>query len=75
MSEHHTHEHYHENISREEAKAMLKYMADHNRHHAEELHELSHVLGENVSELLHKAVAELEDSASLIEKALKISED
>ena len=76
MSENHNHEHINgENLSKEEAVAMLKYMAEHNRHHAQELHELSHALGDSVSGLLHKAVDELKDSAALIEKALEIAEE
>ena len=43
MSEYgHSHEHSHEHTasSPEEVLALLKYMLEHNRHHAEELHDL-----------------------------------
>ena len=40
--DHHTHEHGFETI--EQAIALMTYMLEHNKHHAEELHELSHKL-------------------------------
>ncbi len=47
--EHHNgHVHSHESPSTfdsiEQAEALMRYMLDHNRHHAEELHELCHKL-------------------------------
>ena len=49
MHEHeheHTHPHTHGPIpafeSMEQAEALMSYMLDHNRHHAEELHDLAH---------------------------------
>ena len=41
----HSHEHSHSGFeSIQQAEALMKYMLDHNRHHAEELHELCHKL-------------------------------
>ena len=40
--DHYSHEHGFETI--EQAIALMTYMLDHNKHHAEELHELSHKL-------------------------------
>ena len=51
MSEYgHSHEHSHEHTasSPEEVLALLKYMLEHNRHHAEELHDLAHQVPEDV---------------------------
>lgn len=59
------HEHTHGSVtafeSMDQAVALMSYMLDHNKHHAEELHELSHKLeasGKN-------------ESAKLIDEALK----
>ena len=71
---HHTHEHSHGELSAEESIALLKYMCDHNRHHAEELHEISHTGDEKAAALLHEAVDDLISSADKIEAALKILE-
>lgn len=52
-------EHNHTHVtsdSDKETLALLEYMLGHNRHHAEELHELSHKLPENEAILLHSAV-------------------
>ena len=43
----HSHDHSHahgQEVSPEERLALLKYMVQHNAHHAEELHELAHTL-------------------------------
>jgi len=44
----HAHSHPHEHTggfeSIEQAEALMKYMLEHNRHHAEELHEVCHKL-------------------------------
>lgn len=56
MHDHH-HSHTHGTTgSMEETLALLKYMLGHNRHHAEELHELSHNLPETEAAMLHEAV-------------------
>ena len=88
MSTKHTHEHCghcHEHThadgtthshaaasSPEEALALLKYMLEHNRHHAEELHDLAHNFDEVSAELLHDAVDKLGESNDLIEQALSL---
>ena len=46
---HHSHPHSHEHtggkpMSHEEVLALLTYMLDHNRSHAEELHNIAHAL-------------------------------
>ena len=38
----HDHHHAHEHVSGAEALAILTYMLDHNRHHADELHDIAH---------------------------------
>lgn len=40
----HDHSHGHGDITAEKAEALLKYMLEHNEHHAEELHDLAHKL-------------------------------
>ena len=58
--------------SPEEALALLKYMLDHNRHHAEELHELAHCFDDVSADLIHDAVVRLGDSNALLEQALSL---
>ena len=58
--------------SPEEALALLKYMLDHNRHHAGELHELAHCFDDVTADLIHDASDRLEDSNSLLEQALSL---
>ena len=53
----HEHNHSHNTVSSpEETLALLNYMLGHNRHHAEELHELAHNLTDTETALLHEAV-------------------
>ena len=74
MHEHH-HDHDHaQAVSPEERLALLKYMIQHNAHHAEELHDLAHGCEGEAAELLHEAVHEIEDSNKKIEEALKLLE-
>ena len=44
----HTHEHFHDHItafeSMDQAIALISYMYEHNKSHAEELHEICHKL-------------------------------
>ena len=69
----HSHSHSHSAAaSPEEALALLKYMLDHNRHHAEELHDLAHNFDEVAGDLLHEAVDKLGESNDLIEQALSL---
>lgn len=58
--------------SPEEALALLKYMLDHNRHHAEELHDLAHEFDEVAGDLIHEAVDKLGESNDLLEQALSL---
>ena len=59
--------------SPEETLALLKYMLGHNRHHAEELHELAHgVDNADAQALLHEAVELLTASSDKLAEALKL---
>ncbi len=63
MSEYgHSHERSHEHTasSPEEVLALLKYMLEHNRHHAEELHDLAHQVPEDVEKILHESLLQYE---------------
>lgn len=67
------HHHSHSAASSpEEALALLRYMLDHNRHHAEELHDLGHCFDEVAGDLIHEAVDKLGESNDLIEEALSL---
>ena len=71
----HSHGHTHSHAtasSPEEALALLKYMLDHNRHHAEELHDLAHSFDEVTADLIHDAVDKLGESNDLLEPALSL---
>ncbi len=71
-----THSHPHASVSSpEEALALLKYMLDHNRHHAEELHELAHSFDELTAGMIHDAVDEMNEANTLIEQALTLLEN
>lgn len=73
MCEHtHDHEHHHEHTSAEETLALLTYMLGHNRHHAEELHELAHGVEGEAADLLHGAVADLGSSNEKLARALAL---
>ena len=75
----HTHPHSHGDTdgfdSMEQATALTAYMLDHNRHHAEELHELCHKLEasgrEEAAELIHSAVDKFGEGNALLESALE----
>ena len=82
MHEHeheHSHPHDHGPISGfdslEQAEALMSYMLDHNRHHAEELHELCHKLAhtgkEEAANLIHEAVDRFGEGNELLAKALE----
>ena len=71
----HHHDHSHEHHSPEESLALLAYMLVHNRHHAEELHELSHCGDEAAAELLHEAVEFFNKGNDQLEKVLDLMED
>ena len=76
MTDHnHDHSHAHTGMqpaSEEERLALLKYMLDHNTHHAEELHDLAHGLTGEAAELLHQAVSDIESSNAKLAAALGI---
>ena len=82
MHEHeheHTHPHEHGAIpgfeSLDQAEALMSYMLDHNRHHADELHEVGHKLAhtgkEEAAKLLHEAVDAFNRGNELLAKALE----
>jgi phytoene/squalene synthetase len=77
MSEHHhNHDHHHhENPSPEEAKALLSYMTDHNRHHVEELLELSAALPEEIRAMVQEAAETLGKGTDQLQKALEQLEE
>jgi len=58
----------------EQAIALMSYMLDHNKHHAEELHELSHKLEatgkENAAQLIGVALEKYYAGNEDLEKAL-----
>lgn len=68
------HNHTHNNISDEEVIALLKYMAHHNAHHAEELLETVSSLSDNAALLIKEAVTLLNESTEKINQAIKESE-
>ena len=75
MSEHthpHTHEHHDGAANKEEIVALLGYMIDHNKHHAEEIHEMAHGLNGEAAGLLHEAVGLFTDGNEMLEAALEI---
>ena len=70
---HHDHEHLQEVSSPAETLALLNYMLGHNRHHAQELHELAHgVENAEARSLLHEAVEALDQSNDKLDAALKL---
>lgn len=75
MSEHthpHTHEHHDGAANKEEIVALLGYMIDHNKHHADEIHEMAHGVSGEAAELLHDAVGLFADGTKKLEAALAI---
>ena len=71
--EHHHHDHSHAEVtSKEETLALLAYMVSHNKHHAEELANLSAgVEGEAAAEL-QKDITLLNEGNVAFEAALKL---
>ena len=67
-----THTHEHVASSTEEAKALLIYMLDHNRHHAEELHDLAHNFDGEVFDLIHESVENLQAGNEKLAAALEL---
>ena len=71
----HSHDHDHQHHSPEEALALLSYMVQHNRHHAEELHELAHSLEDEPAQLLHDAILDFNLGNEKLDEALKLLKD
>lgn len=69
----HTHDHCgcHDETP-EEILALLKYMLDHNRHHADELYDMANKLDNEAKELVHAAVIDIESSNDKLAKAINI---
>lgn len=79
---HHSHDHVHEHglehshkhPAAEQSTAILRYMLDHNRHHAEELRSLADTLRENgkaeTADTLSAAVADFDAGNEKLEAAL-----
>ena len=59
---------------KEEALALLRYMAQHNAHHADELSQIASALPENAAKQIEKAVALLRQSVAVIETAIHETE-
>lgn len=72
--EHNHCNHTHNHESAEETIALLKYMAHHNAHHAEELMETAASLDDEAALLIKEAVALLNESTEKINQAIKKSE-
>ena len=71
--DHHDHDHHHhDHTSPEETLALLTYMLGHNRHHAQELHDLAHSADGEAARLLHEAVADYEQGNDKLERALSL---
>ena len=66
----HDHAHAHGHGEAGKAEALLTYMLDHNKHHAQELHEIAHTLSGDAAELLHAAVHDFEHGNEKLARAL-----
>ena len=64
-------------MSHEEVLALLTYMLDHNRHHADELHDICHALEDagktEAAAALAEALHEYDHGNSKLEKALELA--
>ena len=78
----HKHDHHHEHPQGEDAVkqtlALLRYMLEHNRHHADELHDLAHQLSDQgkkgAADSIHEAIHRFDEGNDLLEKALSAIE-
>ena len=68
----HEHPHAHDAHSPEETLALLTYMLGHNRHHAEELHELAHSMDDEAAQLIHDAILDFDLGNEKLDEALKL---
>lgn len=67
------HEHHHEGpVSPEKAQALMKYMIDHNAHHAEEIKDLKRSVSPDAAKLMEQAVNAMADSVAYLKNALSI---
>ena len=75
----HTHEHHHEHLpadasAAQKTVALLGYMVEHNKAHAEEVHDLAHELSaagkEEEASLIHRGVALYREGNELLAQAL-----
>ncbi len=67
-------EHSHAREAENEALALLKYMADHNAHHAGELKEREAALPEKAAACVREAVELLNASAEKLREAIRETE-
>ena len=71
---HHDHEHPHGADAVRQTRALLQYMLEHNRHHAEELHDLAHELSGQgkvaAADRIHEAIHSFDEGNGLLEQAL-----
>lgn len=79
MHEGHDHSHHSQEIGFEtldQAVALMSYMLEHNRHHAEELHDLCHKLEAmgkgDVANLLDASVDDFRSGNAMLESALAL---
>ena len=70
MHMHHTAEEEHH--SPQELLALVEYMANHNKHHTEELHGLSHGIEGEAGQLIHDACVDYQVGNEKLEEALRI---
>lgn len=76
----HSHEHRHEagENNAMQTVALLRYMLDHNRHHAEELHDLAHQLNgqgkEAAADRIHEAIHSFNEGNEFLQQALAAME-
>ncbi len=68
-------EHHHNEDENAEALALLRYMAQHNAHHAQELKDIESLLSADAAELISAAVELLDASTEKIKEAIKKTED
>lgn len=72
---HNHHGHVHDHSTDGEVLALLKYMAHHNAHHAEELSETVSSLSEEAAILIKEAVELLNKSTEKINQAIRKEEE
>lgn len=60
------------NVSSNEVIALLSYMIDHNKHHEEELSELTESMSDEAAKLVREALRDFKFGNELLGKALSI---